>query len=31
LNEFAEKAWQDLEIDSDLTAASFDLAKRLNY
>jgi hypothetical protein len=31
LNEFTEKAWQDLEIDSDLTAASFDLAKRLNY
>jgi hypothetical protein len=28
LNEFADKAWQDLEIDSDLTAASFDLAKR---
>jgi hypothetical protein len=31
LNEFADRAWQDLEIDSDLTAASFDLAKhRLN-
>jgi hypothetical protein len=28
LNEFADKAWQDLEIDSELTAASFDLAKR---
>jgi hypothetical protein len=28
LNEFADRAWQDLEIDSDLTAASFDLAKR---
>jgi hypothetical protein len=31
LNELADKAWQDLEIDSDLTAASFDLGKRSNH
>jgi len=29
LSEFTDKAWQNLEIDSDSSAASFDIAKRL--